>query len=235
MKNLLIFSLCSVALFAAASLWANPLKDADENVGNPYQGEFDFRQVGTIPEGPGTIVYDTGNFTGVGNIPLVPDNFSFGNNFGPCPLPFTVTDLSIFMALVDGGTTAGGNAFVTVFGPLNTAGTNATVRTSPSVPLNPNAFNNVAVNLAYTGTGSSTFLAGVWNAGAGSTAAPTPCGTDCVGFDSSGTVGGNGFHGMAIEDLGGGNYSPITNANAIYRVSGNNVPVELMSFTIDEN
>ena len=235
MKKLLIFSLCGVALLAASSLVANPLKEADENVGTPFQGDLDFRQVGTVPEGPGTIVYDTGNFTGVGDIPAIADNFAFGNVFGPCPLPFTVTDLSVFIALIDGGTSGTGNAFVTVFGPLNTAGTNAAPITSPSVPLMANMFNNVAVNVPFTGTGSSSFLAGVWNAGGGSTAGPTPCGTDCVGFDSSGTVGGNGFNGFAMEDLNGGNFTPITNANAIYRVSGNNVPVELMSFTIDED
>jgi hypothetical protein len=230
MKRTLVLAACGV-LILATSVGANPLKE-QEKPGVPFQGELNFRDVGSAPEGPGTIQYDTGVFTGVGNIPLIADNFSFGNQFGPCPLPFTVTNVSIFMALVDGGTTGSGNAFVTIFSALNTAGTGAGAITSPSVPLNANAFNMVGVNVPYTGTGTSTFLAGVWNAGAGSTAAPTPCGTDCVGFDSN--DGGQGFHGFAMEDLGGGNFSPITDANAILRVSGINVPVELMSFSIED-
>ena len=230
MKRALTLALLGLLVVVTAAS-ANPLKDDPSHQGPGFQGTLDFRQVGAGPEGGG-IQYDTGVFTGVGNIPAIADNFSFGNQFGPCVLPFTVTDLSIFMALVDSGTTASGNAFATVFGPLNTAGTGAAPITSPLVALNPNAFNNVAVTLPFTGTGSSTFLAGVWNPTAGSTAGPTPCGNDCVGFDSN--DGGQGFHGMAIEDLNGGNFTPITTANAIYRVNGPNVPVELMGFTIED-
>jgi hypothetical protein len=236
MKKFLFLALCGLTLVAAASLGANPLKEDPEHQGPGFTGELDFRQLGNAPEGAvGTIVYDTGTFTGVGNIPAIADNFSFGNVFGPCPLPFTVTDLSMFMAIVDSLTTGSGNVFATVFGPLNTAGTNASPITSPLVALNANAFNNVSVSVQFTGTGSSSFLAGVWNPTAGTTAGPTPCANDCVGFDSAGTVAGNGFNGFALEDLNGGNFNAITNANAIYRVSGPNVPVELMSFTIDED
>lgn len=222
-----------VLVAVATAVSANPLKEDPAHQGPGFSGTLDFRQVSPDPEGgPGTIQYDTGVFTGVGNIPAIGDNFAFGNQFGPLALPFTVTDLSIFIAIVNSSTTGSGNAFVTVFSALNTAGTGAAPRTSPSVPLNANAFNNVAVNEAFTGTGSSTFLAGVWNPTAGSTAGPTPCANDCVGFDNN--DGGQGFHGMAIEDLNGGNFTPITTANAIYRVSGTNVPVELMSFSIED-
>jgi hypothetical protein len=179
-----------------------------------------------------TIQYDTGTFTGVGNIPAIADNFSFGNVFGPVALPFTVTDLSIFMALVDSSTMGSANAFVTVFSGLNTAGTNAAPRTSMSEPLNANAFNNVAVSEVFTGTGSGTFLAGVWNPTAGNTAGPTPCAVDCVGFDTNN--GPNGFHGFAIEDFSGGNFTPIPDANALYRVSGPGLPVELMTFSLED-
>lgn len=232
MKKVLLFAVIGLlALTSFAS--ANPIKDAYTFDDQPFQGTLNFRDVGVAPEGPGTIQYDTGTFTGVGSMPMVADNFSFGNNFGPCALPFTVTNLSIFAAIIDGSTTAAGNAFVTVFGPLNTAGTSAPALTSASAPLMANAFATFAISQQFTGTaGSSTFQAGVWNPGAGSTSAAVPCGTDCVGFDSN--DGGDGFHGMAVEDLGGGNFTPITNANAILRVSGPNVPVELMSFSIED-
>ena len=151
--------------------------------------------MGNAPDGPGTIQYDTGTFTGVGDIPAVGDNFAFGNVFGPLNLPFTVTNLSIFMAVANSSTTGTGAAFVTVFGALNTAGTNAGPITSPNIAgLNANAFNTVGVNVPFTGTGTSTFLAGVWNPTAGSTAGPTPCANDCVGFDSN--AGGQGFNGL---------------------------------------
>jgi len=88
------------------------------------------------PDLEGTLVQDCKvPPAGVGNVPAVADNFSFGNVFGPCPLPFTVTDLSLFMVIVNSSTAGSGNAFVTVFGPLNTAGTNASPITSPLVAL----------------------------------------------------------------------------------------------------
>ncbi len=234
MKQVLAIAACGV-LILASSVGANPIKEkeAAQPAGPGFQGELNFRNVGNAPDGPGTIQYDTGTFTNVGDIPAITDNFSFGNVFGPLNLPFTVTNLSWFMAIVDSGTTGTGNAFVTVFSALNTAGTSAGARTSPNVAgQNANAFNTVGVNEAFTGTGTSTFLAGVWNPTAGNSGAPTPCAVDCVGFDTNN--GGQGFNGMAIEDLGGGNFQAITNANAILRVSGVNVPVELMSFSIED-
>lgn len=243
-RNVLIVALCVLvagALVAAAGMTEDEIalaeaRKAADVAASPqhhFSGTLEPRTVGTPEAGPGTIQYDTGTFTGVGDIPAVGDNFSFGNRFNtyngnPIPLPITVTQVSVYMAMVDGSSTGTGNAFATVYGPLNTAGTNAAPIQSPLVAMSAGTFNVVSYTAAtITGTGNGSFLAGVWNPTQGTTSAPTPCGNDCVGFDSNGTV----FHGFAMEDLNGGNFTPIA-ANALLRVSGNVVPVELMNFTI---
>ena len=218
-------------LLSATTAGANPLKE-EAKTGPEFEGKLDFRKLDEPSQRVfPPIRYDTGVFTGVGDIPAIGDNFSFGNTFGPCALPFTVTFLSLFMGIVDGSTTGSGNAFATVFAPLNSAGTNASPLTSPLVPMQANAFNTVFLTVPFTGTGSVTFLAGIWNPTAGSTAGPTPCANDCVGFDTN--KGGLGFHGFAMEDLGGGNFQAIPDANAILRAGGAHIPVELMTFTIE--
>ena len=222
-----------VSIFAVGLVGAQQHPKDLEQPSPEFTGSLDFRRVDSgVLRGPGTIQYDTGVFTNVGDIPMIPDNFSFGNQFQVAVLPVTVTQITLFAAIVDGSTTGTANAFVTVFGPLNTAGTNAPSLTSSLVSLNANAMNTVALSQAFTGTGSGSFLAGVWNFQTGSTTASTPCAVDCVGFDNN--VGPDGFRGMAIEDINGGNFTPITNANAILRATGTNLPVELMTFSIDE-
>ncbi len=230
-KKRAIATAAVIALLLATTAAANPRKEKATH-GPGFQGKLDFRKLDASPERVfPPIRYDTGVFTGVGDIPAIPDNFSFGNTFGPCALPFSVTFLSFFMGIVDSSTTGSGNAFVTVFAPLNTAGTNASPLFSVSTPLQANAFNTVSLFVPFTGTGSVTFLAGIWNPTAGSTAGPTPCAVDCVGFDTN--KGGLGFHGFAMEDFGGGNFQAIPDANAILRAGGAHIPVELMTFTID--
>ena len=187
-----------------------------------------------------TLVYDTGTFTGVPDIPAIADNFAFGNRYQSAngipfvSLPLTVTAFSVFLAAVNSSLTGTGNAFLTVFGPLNTAQTNAMPVASVNVAnLQAGSFNIFTFVTPAVITAAPSYLAGVWNPTAGSTAAQTPCGNDCVGLDTSGTLNGQGFHAMAIEDLGGGNFQMIPGANAILRTSYK-VPVELMNFTIED-
>ncbi len=219
------------------------MKDAESAQAGPgFQGDL---KTGVQHEAPRrttniSITYDTGVFSSVGAIPAIGDNFAFGNNFnsvsggaiGGGKATVTITQLTVFMAIVNSSTTASNNAFMTIFGPPDTGGV-ATALTSANITgLLPGSFNTVSLGTTLTGTDLN-FMAGVWNPPAGSTAGTTPCGNDCVGFDSAGTVAGQGFHGMAVEDLSGGNYTPNSVANAMLRASGNLVPVELMSFSID--
>ena len=190
--------------------------------------------------GPGVspstvIVYDTGTFTGLPNIPAVADNFSFGNRYDTqsgqgLATTVVINSVAFWPALIDGSTTASGNAFGTIFGAV-TGGTNLPPITSVSLPLNAQTWNTVT-NLAATITGSpSSFHIGLWNAGMGVTASPTPCASDCIGVDT-GTVNGQGFHGFAAEDIGGGNYQS-ESFNALIRPIGSGLPVELTTFEVE--
>lgn len=221
---------------------AQALKDADTaNAGPGFQGTL---KTGTRHQAPVaktaaiSITYDTGTFAGVGTIPPVTDNFSFGNNFdtvnggaiGGGKTQVTITQLTAFIAIVDNSTTGTGGAFATIFGPLS--GTAAPSLTSANLTgLQAGMFNTLPIGTTITGTNVA-FMAGVWNATAGDGSGTDPCAADCVGFDT-GTVGGQGFHGMAIEDFGGGNFTPNTTANAMLRASGNLIPVELMSYSVE--
>ncbi len=221
---------------------AQALKNADSATAGPgFQGTL---RTGTKHSVPArtvniSITYDTGTFTGVGTIPAVADNFSFGNHFdsvngdpiGGTKNTVTITQLTAFMAIVDGDTTGTGGAFATIFGPP--VGTVAPSLKSANIAgLQAGAFNTIAIATTITGTNLN-FMAGIWNPTAGSTAGTNPCATDCVGFDNAGTVAGQGNHGMAIEDFGGGNFTPNTTANAMLRATGSLVPVELMRFSVD--
>ena len=190
----------------------------------------------------GTIVYDSGVFDALPAQPAgIGDILSYGNQFntqlgGPIPAPsVTVTQVAFWPALVDGSTTASGSAFVTIFGPVNTAGTNASAINSTNQPgIVPQTWNTVAQTGTIspaTGTGTAaSFLIGVFGAASG---AGTDCATDCVGLDTGDTVNGQGFHAMHIDDFSGGDFGTIANANALIRAIGNVVPVELMNFSID--
>ncbi|MEZ5330994.1 MAG: hypothetical protein R2991_02840 [Thermoanaerobaculia bacterium] len=198
-----------------------------------FQGMPRFGPVGGAVRAPGTITYDTGTFSALPTIPAIADNFTFANQFntangGALPTPITITGVSMFMAVVNSGTVAAGNVFVTLFSPV--AGTNAAPITSPLLALTPGTFNNIT---AFNGQNPpASFLLGQWNPTAGSGGGPTTCGNDCVGMDTN-TTGGQGFHGWRGEDLNGGNWAAIGNQNALIRVSVANIPVELMDFEVE--
>ncbi len=166
----------------------------------------------------GTIQYDTGTVTGTPNIGSV----TWGNQFNtadgnPVTANGSVTQVQFYMAGADGF------AFVSMYGPVG-GGTTASVIVSSNLAV-VTGFNTLPFNFGYTGP---SFLLGVWADG-------SPI-TDMVGVDSAGTVGGQGFHGMVINDIVGTGFQTLPSSNVIMRPTGNLVvPVELMSFSVDEN
>jgi hypothetical protein len=193
------------------------------------------------PMPPGVIVYDTGTFTAIPTLPAGPAvNYCIGNRFNtgggnPLILPFTVDSLAFWPALVDGGTAAVGNLFISIFGLGNTgAGTADWIDDQLKTGVQAQTWNTRSFTGGvgvFTGTGAASVQAGVWNAG-NAGASPMACAADCVGIDSSGTFGGQGFHGMMVEDINGNNYQLFNSFNALVRAIGTNVPVELLDFKV---
>ncbi len=114
---------------------------------------------------------------------------------------------------------ASGNVFFSAYDQL--AGTTANQITSASIPAAVgNNTHTFATALNYVG---SSFLAGIWQFGG-----------DSVGL-ATGTVAGQGFHAISINDGGVGmTFMTLGNANATMTISGNvATPVELMTFSVE--
>lgn len=170
---------------------------------------------------PGTsITYHSGALSGS---PV--SSFSVGNQFdtaltsmgtaiGSVEMSGSITMFSADMASVSG------NVFFSVFDQQ--AGTTANLITSFSTgPLTTGA-NSITLGSPINYVGN-TFLAGVWNFGA-----------DVVNV-ATGTVGGQGFHGMSINDVTGTAFNRYTMTNGAVGVSGDvATPVELMLFSVEE-
>jgi hypothetical protein len=165
----------------------------------------------------GTIVYDDGIVSALPGI----SSFCYGNQFdtfsgaNPVMASGSVTAMSFF--IVSGAGTD--NVFVSVFGPVS--GTAASVLSSASIPLNngSNAFNTHVFASPVNYPGSS-FLAGIWYVAG-----------DTVGL-GAGTVNGQGHHGMWINDIAGTGFATLSGLNALVGASGDVLPVELMTFTV---
>ena len=163
----------------------------------------------------GTITYDDGVATAAPAI----GSLCYGNQFNtwsgnPAMASGSVTAVDFYIATVSG--TA---AFVSVLGGPG-GGTTAPVLTSVNVTgVVSGAWNTVVFGspLAYTG---SSFLAGVWYGGGD------------VPALGSGSVAGQGFHGMAINDIVGTGFATLPGLNGLVRASGDVLPVELMTFTV---
>ena len=172
-----------------------------------------------VPDIPGTsITYHSGTLSG-----SAVSSFSVGNQFdtalttmgglGPVEMSGSITMVTVDMASVSG------NAFVSFFDQL--AGATANVITSISTGPMVAGPNTITLGTPINYVGSS-FLAGVWNFGA-----------DVVNV-ATGTVGGQAFHGMSINDVAGDQFNAYTMTNGTVSVGGNvATPVELMSFEID--
>jgi len=163
----------------------------------------------------GTITYDDGTLTA---FPAI-SSYCYGNQFNTANgagvmASGSVTAVQFFMA-PGAGTD---NVFLSVFGPVS--GTAASVLTSASVPAASNTFNmhTFATPINY---GGASFLAGVWYISG-----------DTVGL-GTGTAGGQGYHGMLINDIAGTGFQPLSTLNALVRASGDvMIPVELMTFSV---
>lgn len=164
----------------------------------------------------GSIKYDDGVATSAPGV----SSSSFGNQFNtaagsPVNSAGSVTMLEFFMATGAGSD----NVFLSVFGQVS--GTTASVLTSASVPASSGTWNvhTFAAPIAYPG---ASFLAGVWYVAGDSIAL------------GSGTTGGQGMHGMHINDITGTSFTAPGTFNALMRADGDVlVPVELMSFSIE--
>ncbi len=178
---------------------------------------------------PGTnITYDAGVGTGT---QIVPSSIMFGNQFdvalnGAGTMTESVETTGSVTQITFSMNTAAGSDNVFWSLMSNVSGTMASVVTSASIPTVP-GLNTVTVAVPYS---NGTFLAGVWFIS----------GDTLQG--STGTVGGQGFHGISINDIAATGLQPATSGgmgvNAIFRVSGDvlqaTVPVELMDFTIED-
>ena len=170
--------------------------------------------------GPGTVAYDPGPpqdfFRGFDGV-----NRTIGNQFdtrnGNPLMPGTISAVTVFPVAV------GEDAILTVFGPP--MGTVAPILgiVYPSGMVD-STFNMVPFTLPV----GSSFLVGMYVGTFGS-------GPDSVGMRSA-TTGGQGFHGMQINfvDLTSGTgFQTLSGQNAMVRVTGTVVPVELQAFDVE--
>ncbi len=227
MSRKLLVYLCLVALAVSSApmLIGEPESKPDQNdklagfSGSLTTKLAEPRQAGQADRGGATrgqpikISYDDGVVTAV----PAATSFCFGNQFdsvsGNPVGSFSVTVLKFY--LVAGAGTDG--VFLSVFGPVN--GTTASVLGSGSFGPNVSgAWNSFAVG-PYSGVGS--FLAGVWYVAG-----------DTVGL-GSGTVNGQGLHGMVINDIVGTGFTTIP-LNAMVRAQTQFIPVELMDFKVTD-
>ncbi len=163
---------------------------------------------------PVHIIYDDGIVTAA---PII-SSYMYGNQFntfkGAVVKSFSVTRLSFYM-ISGAGSDA---AFISLYGPV--AGTTAPFIEDILVsPIVSGAFNTFTIG-PYAGGGS--FLAGVWYVA-----------DDTVGL-GSGTVQGQGHHGIAINDIAGTDFQTIGSLNALVGASTAFIPVELMDFTVSD-
>ncbi len=168
-----------------------------------------------IPVG---IIYDDGIATALPGAGLL--SYSVGNQFntasGMTVKSFSVTMLSWYMFAGSGSD----SVFISLYGPVS--GTVAPFIEDISVPLNngSGAFNTATIG-PYAGAGS--FQAGVWYVAG-----------DTVGL-GSGTVAGQGHHGMAIDDIVGTDWQTLPGLNALVgAATANIIPVELTAFEISD-
>lgn len=165
----------------------------------------------------GTVQYDDGEVDGISFV----FSYTIGNQFntvnGAALIPNTVSTVTFYLASLTGT-----SAWVSFYGPVN--GTTAPVLLSTPVGGLGLGFNTVGFSPAVDVSGGSSFLGGIWNL-----YSPFFGTGDGVGLDDS-TVNGQGYHGIAINDIFGTDFYTLGSNNAIFRATGDIVPVELMDF-----
>lgn len=131
----------------------------------------------------------------------------------------SVTQITVSMGAVGGSA-----AFMTI---VNGTSSGASV-VSPSLPAAP-GLNTIAFSTAITVNGP--FMGAVWQPAGGTTAS-----NDVVAV-ATGTVNGQGHHGVSFNDIAVTAITDLAGINAVYRVSGqllqDTVPVELMNFEVE--
>ncbi len=127
---------------------------------------------------------------------------------------------SITMATFDMANVGGGAVFFSVFDQLT--GTAANPVSSFSVPAAPGVNNIIMVSpINYAG---SSFLAGIWQ---------FTLGTDTPNV-ATGSIAGQGFNGMSINDISGTAYTDLTALNGAITIGGDVLtPVELLNFDVE--
>ncbi len=166
----------------------------------------------------GTITYDDG----VANVAPTTTSRCWGNRFDtgggfPVQASGSITKVSVYMVSISG------NAFITIADQLNTGAGTAMNIDSSSYPMTV-GWNVVSFTTPFSYVGSS-FLAGIWYFGG-----------DVPGL-GTGTTGGQGHHGMDINDSAGTltGYNPSTTFNALFRPMGDLLtPVELRNFEVSD-
>ncbi len=189
--------------------WVPGKKRAFEPVG---------RQAAPPNKAAGTITYHSGAI-GPCCIPnnVVGNQFDFALNTAMTAISPVMMSGSITMATFEMVALGAPNIVVAFYGPV--AGSSAPLRTFFSVSASTGV-NTFSLTYAYTG---SSFLAGVWNF--------TPFSASPA--VATGTVGGQGFHGMSLAS-GGLSFVTLGTLNGAISVSGNVLtPVELLNFEIE--
>ncbi len=174
-----------------------------------------------VPEVPGTMIsYHSGALAAsAASSVMIGNQYSTALNvaataLAPVEASGSVTMVTFTMVGISG------NAFFSMYDQQ--AGTSANQITSASFGPFITGSNTITFPTALPYVGSS-FLAGIWNFGG-----------DSIGL-ATGTVGGQGFHGISINDGNPGtSFAVISSMNAAMTVLGDvATPVELQSFTID--
>ncbi len=180
-----------------------------------------------------SIQYDTGTVFGISGIAsqMVGNRFDSAlNTLGTMCCVAVETTGSITMITFDMVNTFFGSVVFSIYS--NIVGTMADQVTSMARPGIMTGLNTLSVMspTSMNAYMNGTFLAGIWQFD------PTMTG---LGVDT-GTTGGQGFHGISLNDAAVGTMlTTITTGgmglNAVFRVSGDVVtPVELMSFSLEE-
>jgi len=180
-----------------------------------------------------SITYDTGTVTGTAGVDMQMLGNRFDSALNPagtaCCFPVETTG-SITMVTFDLVNTFFSAGIVSIYS--NVMGTTAVQVTSRSKTVGT-GLNTLTIGSGTTANAymNGTFLAGIWQGTLGSTALAV----------DTGTVGGQGFHAISLNDGTTGIGSMLTTVTsggmglyAVFRVQGDvATPVELMGFTIE--
>ncbi len=150
------------------------------------------------------------------------ESFNVGNRFDTANgFPMMMSG-SITMATFDMISVSGTMAFLSLFDQLAGSSANflSSVNKNSLAPgLNIVTWGGMGTINTYVG---SSFLMGVWKFASDVPAVAT------------GTVGGQGFHGMSINDIAATQYTSLGTLNAAFGVVGDILtPVELLNFEVD--